>query len=106
MNKCTNTTKQQEHVGQIIKSFILLSNYSIIFPNLYYHAIPIKKIISYSLIHDCCYIYEKHISRRQHFDALFISFVTLRFPKTMMPCVTFFIPLKSIQEVQVHQVVS
>jgi len=76
------------------------------FPNLYYHAIPKKKFISYYLIHNCCYIYEKHISQRQPFDALFISFVTLRFPKTMMPCVTFFIPLESIQEVRVHQVVS
>jgi hypothetical protein len=39
-------------------------------------------------------------------DALFISFVTLRFSKTMMPCVIFFIPWENIQEVWVHQVVS
>jgi len=61
------------------------------------------------------YLYTYINAHVQHFiywqgqhvcDALFISFVTLRFPKTTMPCVTFIILLESIQEVGVHQVVS
>ncbi len=43
--------EQHKHIGHIINPFILLSNYSIMFPNLYYHTIPQNDLIT----HKCMY---------------------------------------------------